>query len=160
MPLNTTYSLEPDAAIKGLVADSRRGYNTVTAIAETDLLPGKLVTRAAGKVKIPSAVGDYIVGATIWTTTLVQDEAGDISWKADKTVPITTEDPIWLEAQEAISQDALVYAVISGAGGIAGDVKSTAGADTTTLPVGRAETVTTAAGQLVRVKLMPGLQGA
>ncbi len=160
MPLNTTYSLEPDAAIKGMVADSRRGFNTITAIAGTDLLPGKLVTRSGGKVVIPSAVGNYIVGSTIWTTTLVQPESGDAVWEADKALPITQEDPIWLEAQEVIAQDALVYAVISGAGNIAGDVKSTAGADTTTLPVGRAETATTAVGQLIRVKLMPGLQGA
>lgn len=160
MPLNTTYSLEPDAAIKGMVADSRRGFNTITAIAGANLLPGKLVTRSAGKVVIPSAVDDFIVGSTIWTTTLVQPETGNAVWSANKSVPVSQADPIWLEAQEAIAQDALVYAVISGAGNIAGDVKSTQGADTTTKPVGRAETVTTAAGQLVRVKLLPALQGA
>ena len=160
MPLNTTYSLEPDAAIKGMVADSRRGFNTITAIAGADLLPGKLVTRSAGKAVIPSAAGDFIIGSTIWTTTLVQPETGDAVWEADKAVPVTQADPIWLEAQEAIAQDALVYAVISGAGNIAGDVKSTAGADTTTLPVGRAETATTGAAQLIRVKLLPALQGA
>ena len=77
MPLNTTYSLEPDAAIKGMVADSRRGFNTITAIAGANLLPGKLVTRSAGKVVIPSAVDDFIVGSTIWTTTFVQQETGE-----------------------------------------------------------------------------------
>ena len=47
MPLNTTYSLEPDAAIKGMVADSRRGFNTITAIAGANLLAWQaLVTRA------------------------------------------------------------------------------------------------------------------
>lgn len=157
MALNTTYSLEPDAAIKGMVADSRRGFNTVTKIAGADLAPGTLVTESAGKVVAPSAQSDYIVGAVLWTTALVQDESGDISWKTDKACPVTTEDPIWLEAQEAVAANALVYAVISGN---PGDVKSTAGADTTTAPIGRAETATTAAGELVRVKLMPALQGA
>lgn len=158
MPLNTTYALEPDAAIKGMVADSRRGFNTLTEIAETDLAPGTLVTRGTdGKVIAPSAQADYIIGATIWTTTLVTEEDGTTVWKQDRACPVTTEDPIWLEAQEAISQDALVYAVISTN---PGDVKSTAGADTTTAPIGRAETSTTAAGELVRIKLIPALQGA
>jgi hypothetical protein len=157
MSLNTTYSIDADVAIKGLVADSRRGFNTITKVAGADTPHGVLLTMSAGKAVLPSGVGDYIIGASIWTTTLVQDEAGAAVWKADKALPITTEDPIWLEAQEAIAEDALVYAVISTN---PGDVKSTSGGDTTTKPVGRAETATTGAGQLVRVKLYPALQGA
>lgn len=158
MSLNTTYSLEPDVAIKGMVADSRRGFNTITKVAAADTAHGVLLTLdGSGKAVLPSVVTDYIIGASIWTTTLVQDEAGATVWKTDKALPITQEDPIWLEAQEAIAENALVYAVISTN---PGDVKSTAGADTTTLPIGRAETATTAAGELVRVKLLPALQGA
>ena len=158
MPLNTEYGLEPDIAIKGMVADSRRGTTTRTKIAAADIKAGLLVTKdGSGKIVVPSAQGDYILGATVWTTTLVTDEAGVTAYKADRAVPVTQEDPIWLEAQEAIAEDALVYAVISTN---PGDVKSTSGADTTTKPVGRAETATNGAGQLVRVKLMPALQGA
>ena len=89
---------------------------------------------------------------------MVTGEDGKAYWKANKALPIVTENPIWLEAQEAIAEPALVYAVISGDN--RGDVKSTAGSDTTTKPIGRAETSTTTAGQLIRVKPMPALQGA
>ena len=158
MPLNTEYGLEPDVAIKGMVADSRRGYNTITKVAKANIKPGLLVTAGSdGKVAVPTAAGDYILGATLWTTTLVTDEAGNVQYKADKSLPIVTEDPIWLEAQGAIAENALVYAVITTNNG---DVKGARAADTTTKPIGRAETKTTAAGQLVRVKLMPALQGA
>lgn len=157
MPLNTTYSLEPDAAVKGLVADSRRGYNTVTEIAALDLKPGFLVTVKNGKAELPSAAEDYVLGATIWTTTMAQDTAGEIYWKADKAVPVTTEDPIWLEARDTIVEGALVYATISGE---PGNVKGAVGATgVTTNPIGRAET-DAVLGELVRVKLMPALQGA
>jgi hypothetical protein len=158
MPLNTEYGLEPDVAIKGMVADSRRGTTTRTKIAKASIKPGLLITNTDdGKVELPSAQGDYIVGATLWTTTLVTEENGEAVYKGGRAVPIVTEDAIWLEAQEAIDAETLVYAVITTN---KGDVKSTSGADTTTKPVGRAETATTGAGQLVRVKLMPALQGA
>jgi hypothetical protein len=158
MHLNTTYAIESDPAIKGLVADSRRGYNTITKVAAVDILPGFLLTTdGAGKAVLPSAQSDYIIGASIWTTTMIQDLSGNIAWKADRALPVTQEDPIWLEAQEAIDENALVYAMISTT---PGDVKSTAGADTTTKPVGRAETATTGAGELIRIKLFPALQGA
>lgn len=158
MPLNTEYGLEPDVAIKGMVADSRRGFNTISKVAAADIKAGLLVTKnGSGKIVVPSAQSDYILGATVWTTTLVTDEAGVTTYKAGRAVPVTQEDPIWLEAREAIAEGALVYAVISTH---PGDVKSTTGDDTTTKPIGRAETATTAAGQLVRVKLMPALQGA
>ena len=158
MPLNTTYSLEPDVAIKGLVADSRRGYNTITKVASIDTAHGVLLTLdGSGEAVLPSGVDDYIIGASIWTTTLVQDESGATVWKAGKALPITQEDPIWLESRDAITEGALVYATISG---VPGNVKATAGADTTTLPIGRAETTVIGAGELVRVKLLPALQGA
>ena len=158
MALNTTYSTDADIAVKGMVADSRRGFNTITKVAAVDILPGLLLTLdGSGQAVLPADVDDYIIGASIWTTTLVQDESGVISWKADKALPVTQEDPIWLESQEAITEGALVYAVISTN---PGDVKSTAGADTTTRPIGRAETSTAGAGELVRIKLLPALQGA
>ena len=158
MPLNTEYGLEPDVAIKGMVADSRRGTTTRTKIAKVNINPGKLITKTDdGKVELPSAQDDYIIGATLWTTTLVTEENGEAVYKGGRAVPIVTEDAIWLEAQEAIDEESLVYAVITTN---QGDVKSTSGAGTTTKPVGRAETATTGAGQLVRVKLMPALQGA
>lgn len=155
MAINDTYSLEPDVAIKGMVADSRIGFTTVTQIMAADIAPGSLVD---GDGALPAAQGDYILGATRWSDTIVQPEDGSAAvYQSGKPAPVVTEGPIWLEAQEAIAKNALVYAVISTN---PGDVKSTAGADTTTNPVGRAETATTAAGELVRVKLMPALQGA
>ncbi len=158
MALNTTYSTDADIAVKGMVADSRRGFNTITKVAAADTLPGLLLTLDGnGKAVLPSAIDDYIIGASIWTTTLTQDDSGVISWKADKALPVTQEDPIWLEARDAVAEGALVYAVISGS---VGNIKATAGADTTTLPVGRAETAAFGAGELIRVKLLPALQGA
>jgi len=156
MALNTTYSTDSDVAIKGLVADSRRGFNTITKVAAINTAHGVCVTlNGAGKIVLPSGVNDYIVGATIWTTTLVQDEAGAAVYKAGIATPVTTEDSIYLQARETIAIDALVYAMISGT---PGDVKSTQGVTTTTKPIGRAETAATN-GNLVKVKLMPAMQG-
>ena len=158
MNLNMSYGLEPDIAIKGMTADSRCGTSNRTKITATDIKAGLLVTsNSEGKVELPTSQDDYILGATLWTTTLVTDESGEAYYKGGRAVAIVTENPIWLEAQEAIDEESLVYAVISTN---QGDVKSTPGADTTTKPVGRAETATNGAGQLVRVKLMPALQGA
>lgn len=161
--LNLTYSLDSEPAILGMVSDSRVGFNTITKKIElaAGIPAGKLVKKgtAVGSVTVLSAVGDYVVGATRWSPSMVTDEAGVTTYKQNKFAPIFTEGPIWLNAQEAIAEDDLVYAVISGAGKI-GDVKKTSGADTTTKPVGRAETVTTGADQLVRIYLRPALQGA
>lgn len=157
MPLNQTYSREAEVAIKGLIADSRRGYDTITKVASTGISPGFLVTtNGSGQAVKPSSVTDYILGASIWAGTMVQDLSGNISWKADRAMPVFTQGAIWLESGEAIAENALVYATISG---VTGNVKSTQGVDTTTKPVGRAETATTATNQLIRVKLLPALQG-
>lgn len=161
MPLNTTYSISPDQAVAGMVADSRVGLTTVTRIPSVALAAGLLVTKdtAVGKAKLPSAQSDYIIGATRWSPTMVQEDDGTTAYKAGRAAPVFTEGPIWLNAAEAIGEFDLVYATISGAGKI-GWVKKTAGADTTTKPIGRAETVTTASGQLVLVHLRPALQNA
>lgn len=153
MAINTTYSLDADVAVKGMVADSRVGFSTRTVVLAADIAPGFLVTLAGA---LPSAQGDYIAGATRWSTTIPQDESGNITYKSGKAVPVITDAPIWLQARDAVAAGDLVYAMISTN---AGDIKKTAGADTTTKPVGRAETAG-AVGELVRVKLMDALQGA
>ena len=68
MPINTTYSISSDQAVAGMVADSRVGFTTVTRIPSVALAAGLLVTKDAafGKAKLPSAVTDYIIGATRW----------------------------------------------------------------------------------------------
>jgi len=135
------------------------GFTTVTRIMSADIAAGLLVTKdaAAGKAKLPGAVTDYIIGATRWSPTMVQDEAGNTQYKAARAAPVFTEGPIWLYAAEAIGEFDQVYATISGAGKI-GWVKKTAGVDTTSKPIGRAESVTTASGQLVLVYLRPAMQ--
>lgn len=154
MAINDTYSLEPDVAVKGMVADSRVGFSTRTIVLAADIAPGLLVTLAGA---LPSAVDDYIAGATRWSTTIVQPEDGsDAVYKSGKAAPVINDAPIWLQARDAITAGDLVYAMISTN---PGDVKATSGADTTTAPVGRAET-TAATGELVKVKLMDALQGA
>lgn len=156
MPLNTDYSQTPDVAVAGMVADSRIGFTTVTRILAAATAPGKLVVEG-DTVAVPSTVDDYILGAVRWTTTLVQDDNGLVTYKADRAAPIVTEGPIWLTAQEAVAKGDLVYAVISTN---PGDVKKTAGVDTTTKSIGRAESATRGAGQLVKVVLMPAMQNA
>lgn len=154
MAINDTYSLEPDVAVKGMVADSRVGFSTRTIVLAADTTPGLLVTLAGA---LPNAAGDYIAGATRWSTTIVQPEdGGDAVYKSGKAAPVVTDVPIHLQAREAIVAGELVYAMISTN---PGDIKKTAGVDTTTKPVGRAETGG-AIGELVRVKLMDALQGA
>ena len=161
MPLNTTYSIGSDQAVAGMVADSRVGFATVTRIPSANIAAGLLVTKdaAVGKAKLPSAATDYIIGATRWTPTMVQEDDGTAVYEAGRGAPVLTEGPVWLNAAEAIGEFDLVYGVISGAGKI-GWVKKTQGADTTTKPVGRAETKTTASGELVVVHLRPALQNA
>ncbi|MGL5775727.1 MAG: structural cement protein Gp24 [Aeromonas veronii] len=161
MPLNTTYSISSDQAVAGMVADSRVDLTTVTRIPSVALAAGLLVTKdaAVGKAKLPSAQSDYIIGATRWTPTMVQEDDGTTVYKAGRGAPVVTEGPVWLNGAEAIGEFDLVYGVISGAGKI-GWVKKTAGADTTTKPVGRAETKTAASGELVVVNLRPALQNA
>lgn len=154
MAINDTYDLEPSQAIKGMVADSRVGFSTRTIVMGADIAPGFLVTLAGA---LPTAVTDYIAGATRWSPTIVQPEGGgDAVYKSGKAAPVITDAPIWLQARDAVTAGDLVYAVISTN---PGDVKAAAGVTTTTLPVGRAET-TAATGELVRVKLMDALQGA
>ncbi|MGL5727780.1 MAG: structural cement protein Gp24 [Plesiomonas sp.] len=156
--INLTYSLNPDQWVQGMVADSRVGFTTVTKIMTADVAAGLLVTKGAtgDKAKLPAAQTDYIIGATRWSPTMVQDDSGSTLYKANKGAPVFTEGPIVLFADEAIGQYDQVYAVISGAGKI-GHVKKTKGADTTNLPVGRAETATAGAGLLV-VYLRPAMQ--
>lgn len=140
---NLRYDLEQPTNLLGLVADSRVTH-IVTGKAAEAIAPGQPVGYDG---LLPAAVDTPLKGVARLQTSLEQTDAGLVQYAIGDDVPLVSFGPVWVAAAKAVAAGALAYAVISG--GDKGKFTDTAGATTTTAPVGWFESTTTGAANAV-----------
>lgn len=158
--LNLQYGYASDEHVQGQVADARYTDIVTRTVstnlpATTYLQPGFPVCRDADDlmVKYPTAAGDVVTGIIRWSAMGLETlNDGTRGYRPAKVLPVLSRGPIWVETSTAVTQGQFAYALINGSG----QFTSTAGAGTTTRPVGVFETSTTGAGSAI-IYVTPGL---
>jgi len=139
MAFNTDYGLDGPIALAGMVADSRLTH-TVTCVAGEAIAFGQ-----------PVGWDDEVLdsdapmrGVARLQTSLPQTDAGVVAYAAGDAVPLVSFGPVWVNTAGAVTAGADAYVVTA-----TGLFTATAGAGTTTAPVGYFESTTTGAGLAV-----------
>lgn len=143
-PLNTNYGYASDALPVGSVADSRFTHTSTCDSALEAIAPGQPVDWLGG---IPAAANVPARGIARHTTTLVQTDAGLVTYNIGDVVPLVTFGPVWVNVVGAVLAGQLLFAIISGAD--KGKFSATASASTTTKATGTSETTLTASGPAI-----------
>jgi len=139
--LNLNYGYVSDALPVGTVPDSRLTHTSSCDSAIEAIQPGHPVSWTG---TIPAASGTAVRGVARWSTTMVQTDAGLVSYAVGDTIPLVSWGPVLVNIVGAVTAGQILFAIISGAD--KGKYTATSGATTTTKGVGTCETTLAASG--------------
>lgn len=139
MPINLRYDIEAPGQFPGMVADSRVTH-TISGVAGGAINPGQ----AVGWDDSVLSTDAPMKGVARLESSLEQTDAGVVQYAEGDTVPLVSWGPVRVTTTGAVNAGEAAYVVLA-----SGLFTNTAGAGTTTAPVGYFETTLTAAGDAV-----------